>query len=168
MVPSVLGDNDDGDDEDDDDDVADQEPTFAMVAVLSGPGDGYGDEDGFEEWRLPTEAAAAKRKGLSAAADDQDDNAAHRRQRPQHGGRKGKRSGKEQFSSADAWDWERNVESLTRADELVACQHEASATRVEHAGPVEVPEHGISVTTDFRRFSVAAPVEGKKCVRKKR
>lgn len=57
-------------------------------------------------------------------------------------------------SYADAWDWERNVDGQTRAGELGLFQRQASAARSGDADQISVPMHGISVTRDFRRWSV--------------
>lgn len=146
-------------------DGGDEAETAAVVMVLSTEGGVRGgggldldldldlDVDGEDgSWRSPTARAANK----FSAGDSRRTSRAASLWSNTVGGNGGngggnKRGTQEHLSNLDAWDWERAVDSLTRADELSMCQHEASAARVED---VEVPEHGISVTTDFRRWSV--------------
>ncbi|CAN8100555.1 unnamed protein product [Discula destructiva] len=57
-------------------------------------------------------------------------------------------------SVADMWDWSRCIESNTRPVELAKNQYRATASRGRDSDTIEVPMHGISVTKDFRRWSV--------------
>jgi len=59
------------------------------------------------------------------------------------------------FASAkDRWNWNQCVESSTRPVVLSENQHRATASRGGENDMIEVPLHGIYVTTDFRRCSV--------------
>lgn len=63
-------------------------------------------------------------------------------------------------SNSEAWDWEQNVESLTRHGELCVFENNvvSQGRRMTEAG-VETeghfPKNGINITTEFRRWSVA-------------
>lgn len=127
----------------------DDAETAAVVMTLSSEGSS-GDGDGDGPWRVPSSTARATTK-LSADSRRTSRAASLWSNAVGGGGGGGKRGAQEHLSNLDAWDWERAVEGLTRAEELSMCQYEASAARVED---VEVPEHGINVTTDFRRWSV--------------
>lgn len=63
-------------------------------------------------------------------------------------------------SAADAWDWSRCVEGNTRPVELSKNQHRATASRGRSSDIVQVPLNGISVTKDFRRWSMVDNTQG--------
>ncbi|KAJ4421066.1 hypothetical protein N0V82_003970 [Gnomoniopsis sp. IMI 355080] len=60
-------------------------------------------------------------------------------------------------SAKDAWDWSQCVESQTRPIELAKNEHQATVSRGSDSDLIDVPLYGISVTKDFRRYSVIDP-----------
>ncbi|KAF3768838.1 hypothetical protein M406DRAFT_355048 [Cryphonectria parasitica EP155] len=65
-------------------------------------------------------------------------------------------------SRPDAWEWEQNMERATRQSEMCVVESEvvSSGRRCTPDGEEEgdFPENGICITTEFRRWSAAAPM----------